>query len=126
MTKKIIIFVFAAFSIIIINSINFVGCSNDSPVSPDQTVSFGRDVYPIFLQSCALQGCHQYGTQNADGLDLSSWHSLMIEGYDHGAPIVPYNSFWSGLVSHINSDTNLSITATPKMPFSRPGTQTGS
>lgn len=103
-----------------------MGCNSNSPVAPPQTVSFGRDVFPIFQQSCALSGCHLHHYMNSDNLDLSSWRSFMIEGYSHGAPIVPYNSFWSGLVSHINSDTNLSITATPKMPLNRPGTTDGS
>lgn len=102
------------------------GCGNsDNPVIPGSGVSFTKEVLPILRQNCALSGCHQSRLTNSDNLELTSWQSIMYGGYDHGAPIIPYNAFWSGLVSHISNDTNISIIARPRMPEWRPGTTTG-
>jgi YVTN family beta-propeller protein len=125
--KKAYFLLFFLLSSAVIISSYLSGCNNETPVTPPQgqTISFTKDVFPIFQSNCALSGCHANRVQNSDNLDLSSWQSMMYGGYTFGAVIVPYNAFWSGLVSHINSDTNLSIVATPRMPIWRPGVTTG-
>lgn len=98
----------------------FAGCSNN-PVTPTENIKFSRDVLPIFVQNCAISGCHEQAMQNNDNLELTSWNSIMVKGFRVGSSIIPYNAFWSALVSHINLDTNLSIVATePRMPKTRP------
>lgn len=120
MYKKLLLLLLASLSILGLNSINFTGC-NSNPVTPTENIKFSRDVLPIFLQNCAVHGCHEYGMQNNDNLELSSWNSIMIRGFRVGASIIPYNAFWSTLVSHINLDTNLSLVAPePRMPKARP------
>ncbi len=76
---------------------------------------------PIFIQNCGISGCHERGMQNNDNLELTSWNSIMVRGFRVGAALIPYNAFWSTLISHINLDTNLSLVSlTPRMPKSRP------
>lgn len=101
---------------LIVLSVNFSGCSSDSPVSPTGTVSFSRDIQPIFESSCNFPGCHN-SVDKQNGIDLTSWHSLMITGSHFGSEIVPYNSRWSHMMQHINRvDTNISPFAEPVMP----------
>jgi YVTN family beta-propeller protein len=96
------------------------GCT-ESSVTPTENIKFSRDVLPIFLQNCAVHGCHEQAHQNSDNLELTSWNSIMRNGFRYGAPIIPYNAYWSALVSHINYDTNLSIIAEePRMPKCSP------
>jgi YVTN family beta-propeller protein len=118
--KKLLLVAFLSVFFITLDSINFTGC-NSNPVTPTSNIKFSRDVLPIFLQNCAVHGCHEYGTQNNDNLELSSWNSIAVRGFRVGAAIIPYNAFWSNLVSHINLDTNLSLVAKePRMPKARP------
>lgn len=101
-------------------AIYYAGCESN-PVTPGEPVKFSRDILPLFLQNCAIHGCHQSGNLNPDELELTSWHSIMIDGYEVGSAIIPYNAFWSSLVSHINLDTSLSLVAEePRMPLQQP------
>jgi hypothetical protein len=42
-------------------------------VFPDSGVSYGRQVEPLFLQSCAYSGCHGADTFEANGFSLDSY-----------------------------------------------------
>jgi hypothetical protein len=67
----------------------FAGCkdennplSGDSPsniVFPISNVSYGRQVQPLFNQTCALAGCHDDG-QHQSVLKLTSYDNLMFGG----------------------------------------------
>jgi hypothetical protein len=73
MNKKIFLFTILLAFILVINSINFIGC-NDSPATPSETVSFSRDILPIFAANCSFPGCHNSVDRQA-GMDLASWQS---------------------------------------------------
>jgi YVTN family beta-propeller protein len=91
------------------------GCSSDSVVNPPATVSFSKDIYPIFAQNCTFPGCHN-SVDKQSGIDLTSWNSIMLHGSNFGAEIIPYNAKWSHLISHINNDTNVAPVSEPHMP----------
>lgn len=98
-----------------LDSINFTGCGTDNPIAPGETVSFSRDVLPIFAANCTFPGCHN-STDRQGGLDLTNWQSIM-NGSSFGTEIIPYNSRWSHTIKHINRvDTNISTYSEPMMP----------
>jgi YVTN family beta-propeller protein len=116
---------FAVFTLLaVLIAANMPGCENQT-APPPTTVRFSEDILPVFLQNCAVQGCHAHAYENSDGLVLSSWNSIMLNGYRVGAAIVPYNAFWSNIMTHINLDTSLSLVAEPHMPKYRPGVNQG-
>lgn len=115
MNKKVFLFNILLVCIMIINSTNFIGCNN-SPVAPRETVSFSRDIMPIFMNNCTFPGCHN-STDKQGGMDLTSWQSLMLNGYSRGAAIVPYNAYWSNFVRHTNTDSNITPVYSPTMPI---------
>ncbi|HEY3250130.1 MAG TPA: beta-propeller fold lactonase family protein [Ignavibacteria bacterium] len=98
--------------------LSFTGCS-ESPVGPVQTVSYSKDIQPIFVTNCSFPGCHN-AVDKPYGIDLTSWHSIMLHGSIYGAEIIPYNARWSHLVQHINIDTNLGAVSAPLMPKPKP------
>jgi YVTN family beta-propeller protein len=116
--NRIVIF-YAVFLILLLtaNAISFFGCdSGGSPMAPGTPVSFSGDVLPIFEKSCNVPGCHN-STDKQAGIDLTTWQSIMINGSNFGAEIIPYNSKWSHLMQHINRvDTNISPFSEPMMP----------
>lgn len=96
--------------------VNLAGCNEDNPVNPSGTVSFQRDILPIYEANCNFPGCHNQTDKQA-GIDLTSWNALMINGSAFGSEIIPYNSKWSHLMQHINRvDTNISAFSEPVMP----------
>ncbi len=107
---------FIAVMVIIIAAYNFSGCNSESPVSQTETVSFSRDILPIFENNCNFPGCHN-STDHQSGIDLTTWQSVMVNGSTFGAEIIPYNSRWSHMMQHINRvDTNISPQSEPLMP----------
>ncbi|MGH2575168.1 MAG: YncE family protein, partial [Ignavibacteria bacterium] len=114
MFYKVILLLLPGLTLIALNSVNFLGCSSD-PVSPIETVKFSRDILPIFAQNCNFPGCHN-SFDKSDGIDLTSWNSLMFQGSNIGPLVIPYNAWWSNLVQHINRDTNIAPVVTPYMP----------
>jgi len=95
--------------------ISFSGC-NDNPVNTSETLSFSKDILPVFSTSCNSPGCHN-STDHQQGLNLSTWESTMLYGSTFGSEIIPYNSRWSHLMQHINRvDTNISPFSEPHMP----------
>ena len=94
------------------------GCKEE-PAGPVETVSFSRDVLPVFISNCTFPGCHN-SVNRPYGIDLTSWNSLMLNGSIYGAEIIPYNAKWSHLVQHINYDTSIAPVSEPRMPKPEP------
>jgi hypothetical protein len=115
LSKKLFSLAILFAGLLAINSINFIGCGTDNPIVPGETVSFSRDVLPIFAANCTFPGCHN-STDKQSGLDFTSWESIM-KGSLFGTEIIPYNSKWSHTIKHINRvDTNISSYSEPLMP----------
>lgn len=62
------------------------GCYYDEvlpePVTVDNSigeVSFGADLIPIFIQSCAISGCHDGQAQHPDLRAANAYNSLMSD-----------------------------------------------
>lgn len=113
--KKILGFTLTLAVTLTILSINISGCDSDTPANPTGTVSFSRDIMPIFENNCNFPGCHD-DAYTQEGLNLTSWQKFMLQGYGRGAIVVPYNGFWSTLVRHISSDSNFAPIYEPTMP----------
>jgi len=67
--------------------------------TPSATVSFSKDVMPIFQDNCV--NCHG-GEKTSKGLDLKTFASLMA-GSQNGAVIVPGDSSNSKLIVSVQS-----------------------
>jgi hypothetical protein len=106
-------------SVLVLFTALFYSCTKETVVEPGGTVNFSRDISPIFLKNCAASGCHN-SFDRKSGLDVTSWNALVKEGSDFGNEIIPYNSFWSHLVWHINTDTNVAPVTEPHMPPAHP------
>jgi len=116
LNKKLIFCAFILIVILALNSINITGCSSENPVAPRETVRFSQDILPIFASNCSFPGCHN-PTDKQAGIDLTSWGSIMLNGSNFGAEIVPYNAKWSHMMQHINRvDTIISPFSEPLMP----------
>jgi hypothetical protein len=64
----------------------FTGCYKDKTVIPSteeitRTVSFSKDIIPIFDKSCNLSGCHSAGGQTPNLTAASAYSSLTTGGY---------------------------------------------
>ena len=62
------------------------GCYKDKTVYPDAaavttTVSFVKDIIPIFNKSCNINGCHSTGGQTPDLSESNAFASLIIGNY---------------------------------------------
>lgn len=88
------------------------GCSHDIiDYASVEQISYSQHIQPIFKQNCLSSGCHN--SQNpANGLDLTSWESL-IRGSDYGAVIISGHAEHSHLVEHLEGE------AEPRMPLNR-------
>jgi YVTN family beta-propeller protein len=89
-----------------------LSCSHDliDYASVDQIV-YSQHVQPIFKSNCLSSGCHN-SRDRANGLDLTSWESL-IRGSDYGAVIISGHAEHSHLVEHLEGE------AEPRMPLNR-------
>ena len=113
---------FVLLSFFILGSIAIIGCKED-PAGPPQIVIpgdnedvlYSRHINPIFATSCAGAECH-VGARAAS-LSLGSWNSV-VEGSEFGAVVVPFSADRSHLFQHVNTDTTLGPSATPRMPLS--------
>lgn len=95
--------------------VSFSGC-NESPSAPQsENLTFTGDILPIFEAHCNYPGCHN-STDKQSGINLTNWSSIMLNGSDFGAEIVPYNAKWSHIIQHINTDTTLGPVSEPLMP----------
>jgi len=116
--KKINYNYFYIFLILAASAVIFNACEQDFGVEDDGgTTSFPDDIKTVFSttynstpNTCTNSFCHSSETR-AGGLDLVNWNNMMA-GSNNGTMVIPGNSFWSHLVSVVNSDTNLSPVST--------------
>ena len=62
------------------------GCYKDKTVIPDETaitktVSFSKDIIPIFNKSCNTSGCHSSGGQTPNLTETNALNSLTVGNY---------------------------------------------
>jgi len=90
----------------------WLSCAHDiiDYESVDQIV-YSQHVQPIFKTNCLSSGCHN-SRDRANGLDLTSWESL-IRGSDFGAVIISGHAEHSHLVEHLEGERE------PRMPLNR-------
>ncbi len=76
---------------------------NEEIYNPDDNICFERDVLPIFLENCALSGCHNSESRK---------HGNIFDSYDNimnsnkGRSIIPYNLKKSKIYKKITEDKN--------------------
>lgn len=81
---------------------------------------FPDDIGKIIFSKCATSGCHTDASKDgAAGLSMESWDKL-FEGGTTSACVIPYRHDYSTLFYSINTFTDLGITETPTMPYSKP------
>ncbi len=79
---------------------------NNSSKFPAEIESIFNDGYLQNNLSCTTPSCH--ATENDQGgFSLTDWNKAM-SGSKNGTMIIPYNGFWSHLVSYLNLDTTVS------------------
>jgi len=87
-------------------------------VTPDG--NFPPDVAKIFLNKCAISGCHnQASYKNASNFLMDTWDHL-FNGSQNGAMVVPYSTAYSPLLYRVNTDSSLGFVQPPTMPYSTP------
>lgn len=90
----------------------FGGCShNVIDYGSVDNIVYSQHVQPLLKKNCLSSGCHN-SADRANGLDLSSWDSL-IRGSDFGAVIISGSAEHSHLVEHLKGEIF------PQMPLKR-------
>src|SRR5665647_990698 len=86
--KKIIIIATFSLGVLLI-----AGCRKDTtliikdePVPVTKTVSFSKDLVPIFSKNCALSGCHATGGHVPNLMADKAYNSLMSKYVDTKTP----------------------------------------
>ena len=93
-------------------------CTKDKFPSPDASC-YPDEVAVILKNKCATAGCHNtQSSGNANGLDYSSWDN-MFKGGKNGSSVIPYSTDFSYMLYFCNTDTNLGLVLTPRMPYNR-------
>lgn len=95
-------------------------CQQDF-VNNSQTSNFPSEIDDIFNTpysanniSCTTPSCHS--TENAArNLVLTDWQKTLT-GSENGTMVIPYNGFWSHMISVVNSDTNIAPVTTVSLP----------
>ncbi len=83
LTKKIAIF--SRFFVVVMFAI--AGCSKTSTIvvnpgsSITETMSFEKDITPIFMNSCAMSGCHSAGSKAPELTAANAYKSLTDGNY---------------------------------------------
>jgi len=73
--------------ILLVCVIAATGCYKDMTVVSDtgtaitRTVTFSKDILPIFNNSCALGGCHAAGVRSPDLSATNAYNSLKVGNY---------------------------------------------
>lgn len=95
-------------SIIFIVSVTLQSCEQDFVNSEESNSDFPPEIDAIFNTpytssniTCNTASCHA----SSSSLDLTSWSKTMM-GSSNGTMVIPYNGFWSHMISVVNSDTN--------------------
>ncbi len=94
-------------------------CTHTSRYTDPTGSNYPADVAAIFLNKCAVSGCHNdLSYANAGGLNLSTWDKL-FNGSSTGAVVIPYRPDFSSLCFFTNTDSSLGIVLRPTMPYDR-------
>lgn len=111
---KKLFFSMAILGVLYMSSIYLQSCKQDFANNPTGTVQFPAEIESIFNTSyttssgnnftCSTPSCHASGN-NAGGMDLVNWQNA-LNGSNNGTMIIPYNGFWSHIVSYLNKDTS--------------------
>jgi len=100
------------FTFIFLFFLFFTACSHDIiDYASVEHISYSQHIQPIFKQNCLSSRCHN-SQKPANGLDLTSWESL-IRGSEFGAVIVSGNAHHSHLLEHLEGERE------PRMPLNR-------
>jgi DNA-binding beta-propeller fold protein YncE len=120
------IFYSTAILLLIFTFVFFQSCKQDFLTTPAGSVDFPDNIKAIFNTpytasnlTCTTPSCHSSGINSAGDLDLTDWQKTM-NGSVNGTMVVPYNGFWSHMVSVINSDT-IYATVTDSSAIPLPG-----
>ncbi|MEO8447046.1 MAG: hypothetical protein ABI528_06100, partial [bacterium] len=116
-----LIFAFTLLSAICLSVIFIQSCKQDFVNDPGTSVGFPSDIQQIFNTpvstnsiTCTTPSCHASGN-NSRNLNLEDWQQTM-NGSENGSMVIPYNGFWSHLISVVNSDTNYAPVITITLP----------
>ncbi|MBS1552889.1 MAG: beta-propeller fold lactonase family protein [Bacteroidetes bacterium] len=99
----------------------FQSCEQEfsNPVNSD--LQFPQEIESIFNTpystsniTCNTPSCHS-GNNPASNLDLTNWIKTM-NGSRNGTMIIPYNGFWSHMISVLNNDTVYAPVTTVTLP----------
>jgi hypothetical protein len=75
-------------------------------VAVDTLISFSAKVLPIFLNNCAVSGCHS-GSSPLAGFNPSTYQGLRAGGFTFGTSVViAFDSTNSGVMQMIRSSAN--------------------
>ncbi len=90
-------------------------CTKDK--IPPTYQGYPEEIGKIFINSCAVSGCHNEKSHEATaGLNLSSWEKLFSGGHS-GAVVIPFAPEQSPLLFFINTYSDLGQRLTPTMPL---------
>lgn len=93
---------------------DFVNSSGTDSGFPDEVHAIFNEPYSSSNITCTTPSCH--ASENAAvNLDLTSWQNT-LNGSENGTMVIPYNGFWSHMISVINSDTNVAPVTTVSLP----------
>ncbi|MBV6477482.1 MAG: 6-phosphogluconolactonase [Ignavibacteria bacterium] len=82
---------------------DFVNSSGNNSGFPDEIQAIFNEPYSTSNITCTTPSCH--ASENpAENLDLTSWQNT-LNGSENGTMVIPYNGFWSHMISVLNSDT---------------------
>jgi len=114
-------FSFAIMVGLYLSVIYFQSCKQDFVTTPGSVIEFPPEVQAIFSTSlnstnitCQTPSCHA-NENSAVGMNLIDWQKA-LNGSNNGTIIIPYNGYWSHLISVLNSDTNYAPVTTISLP----------
>ena len=81
---------------------------------PEEIESVFNTPYSSSNITCNTPSCHS-GNNAASNLDLTNWKKTM-SGSQNGTMIIPYNGFWSHMISVLNKDTLYAPVTTVTLP----------
>lgn len=116
-----VLFTFVFLSVIYASTMFLQSCEQDFTSSNGVNSNFPSEIDAIFNTpytasniTCTTPSCHS-NENTARNFNLTDWQKSM-NGSENGTMIIPYNGFWSHMVSVLNSDTNLAPVTTVSLP----------
>lgn len=103
---------------LIVSLLGVSGCTNEK-ATPDYQ-EFPDEIGKIVFTKCAIPGCHNDQSKAGAGyLSMESWDKL-FEGGSGSACVIPYRHDYSTFFYYINTYSDLGVTLSPTMPFTKP------